>query len=93
MFEDFLKIDIIYPFAIKKTEINNFDTVFHLTLEIKSLINQKYSRSNIYEEIINFFNIKNVQKNKLKAQKKNKINKISIFPLSSSPIRTMTIKF
>ena len=45
-----------------KTEINNFDTVFHVTLEIKSLIKQKFSRSNICEEIINFFNIKNVKK-------------------------------
>ena len=93
IFRDFFSLNIVYPFVIKNTEINNFDTVFHLTLEIKSLINQKYFRSNIYEEIINFFNIKNVQKKHIKIQKKNTINKISIFPLSSSPIRTMTIMF
>ena len=48
-------------------------------------------RSNIFEEIINFFNIKNIQNKKIEAKRKCKINKISIFPLSSSPIRTMPI--
>ncbi len=92
IFRDFFKLYNIYPFIIKKNEINSFDTVFHLTLEIKSLINQKYSRSNIFEEIINFFNIKNSQNKQIKNIRKYKINKISIFPLSSSPIRTMPIK-
>ena len=40
LFEDFFKIENLYPFAIKKTEIHKFDTVFQLTLEIKSLVNQ-----------------------------------------------------
>jgi hypothetical protein len=92
VFKDFFNLEIVYPFIINNTEMNNFDTVFHLTLEIKSLVNQKYSRSNIYEEIINFFNIKNVKKVQIETQNNYKINKISIFPLSSSPIRTMPIK-
>ena len=45
-----------------------FDTIFHLTLEIKSLINQKYSRSDIYTEIINYFKIKDI-KNLITIQK------------------------
>ena len=61
-------------------------------MEIKSLINQKYSRSNIFEEIINFFNIKKINNKQIDTQRNLKINKISIFPLSSSPIRTMPIK-
>ncbi len=92
VFKDIFNIGIVYPFIINNTEMNNFDTVFHLTLEIKSLINQKYSRSNIYEEIINFFNIKNVKQEHIEIQNQDKINKISIFPISSSPIRTMPIK-
>ena len=92
IFRDFFKLPIIYPFTIKKNEIDSFDTIFHLTLEIKSLVNQKYSRSNIFEEIINFFNIKNLQKKQIQTKRKCRINKISIFPVSSSPIRTMPIK-
>ena len=92
VFQNFFKIENIYPFTIKKSEFNNFDTVFHLTLEIKSLINQKYLRSNIFEEIINFFNIKNIKNKQIDIERKLKINTISIFPLSSSPIRTMPIK-
>jgi len=91
IFQNFFKIEDIYPFIIKKSEFNNFDTIFHLTLEIKSLINQKYSRSNIFEEIINFFNIKNINNKQIDTHINLKINKISIFPLSSSPIRTMPI--
>ncbi len=70
IFRDFFNLNIVYPFIIKNTEINNFDTVFHLTLEIKSLINQKYSRSNIFEEIINFFKIKYVKKKQIEIKKK-----------------------
>ena len=92
LFQDFFKLENIFPFTIKKTEINKFDTVFHLTLEIKSLVNQKYSRSNIFEEIIKFFNIKTLKNKKIKIHNKYNINKISIFPISSSPIRTMPNK-
>ena len=92
VFKDFFNLEIVYPFIINNIEMNTFDTVFHLTLEIKSLVNQKYFRSNIYEEITNFFNVKSVKHAQIKTQKKDKVNKISIFPLSSSPIRTMPIK-
>mgnify|MGYP001050268596 FL=1 len=92
LFKDFFKLEDIYSFTIKKKEIDKFDTLFHLTLEIKSLVNQKYSRSNIFEEIIKFFKIKNIKRKKIERQRNYKINKISIFPLSSSPIRTMPIK-
>ena len=92
LFKDFFKLENIYSFTIKKTEIDKFDTVFHLTLEIRSLVNQKYSRSNIFEEIIKFFKIKNIKRRKIEIQKNYKINKISIFPVSNSPIRTMPIK-
>ncbi len=92
IFQDYFKLRNIYPFTIKQNEIKNYETVFHITLEIKSLVNQKYLRSNIYEEIMNYFNIKNIKTKYIENKKKYKINKISIFPLSSSPIRTMPIK-
>ena len=92
LFKDFFNLKKIYPFIIKKKEIDKFDTVFHVTLEIKSLVNQKYYRTNIYEEIINFFNIKETKIKKTLNQQNFQIHKISIFPISSSPIRTMPIK-
>jgi len=93
LFRDFFKINNCYKNVIKEKEIYNFDTIFHLTLEIKTLGSQKYSRSNIYNEINTFFNIKNNNNsNKIELIEKNKVSKISIFPLSSSPVRTMPIK-
>ena len=92
LFKDLFKLDNIYSFVIKKNEIDLFDTIFHLTLEIKNLVNQKYFRSNIFYEIINYFNIRNFKNKKIKVKHDFKINKISIFPLSRSPIRTMPIK-
>ena len=91
LFNDYFQLDKIYPHIIKKDDINKFDTIYHLTLEIKSLVNQKYCRSNIFEEIIQHFNISNTKKKIVKDCTNFKINKISIFPLSSSPIRTMPL--
>tara|TARA_Y100001970_G_scaffold289673_1_gene420808 strand:- start:4707 stop:5849 length:1143 start_codon:yes stop_codon:yes gene_type:complete len=91
LFRDYFKINNCYKYTISQKDISTFDTIFHLTLEIKSLGNQKYFRSNIFYEIVNFFNIKININNKIKLRKKNKVSKISIFPLSSSPIRTMPI--
>ena len=44
--------------------MSKFDTVFHITFEIRNLVNQKYFRTNIYEEILNFFNVRRQQKKK-----------------------------
>ena len=89
IFENFFKITNTYPFVIKKTELDKFETIFHLTLEIKSLANQKYFRSNIVDNTIEYFKIKKLQKNYIQTKLESKVNKISIFPLSNSPIRTM----
>ena len=92
LFEKFFDLKKNYPFIIKKSEISKFDTVFHITFEIRNLVNQKYFRTNIYEEILNFFNVKDSKRKKILNQQHLKTNKISIFPISSSPIRTMPIK-
>ncbi len=91
LFKNYFNLENNFPYMITKSDLENFDTIFHLTLEIKSFINQKHSRSDIYNEIINFFKIEDVRNNKIKLNKNSKINKISIFPLSNSPIRTMSI--
>ena len=92
LFRDYFGLKTTYPFLIEKNEMNKYDTVFHLTLEIKTLINQKYLRSNICEEILDFFNVQNLIKIKKPNHANKKIDKISIFPISSSPIRTMPNK-
>lgn len=89
VFRDYFKLKNIYPYIIKKNEIEKFETIFHPTLEIKSLANQKYSRSDICKEVMKFFKIKNIQSNEKINHAKYYVNRISIFPISSSPIRTM----
>ncbi len=92
IFENYFELKNTYQYIINSNEINKFDTLFHVSLEIKAFLNQKYSRSNIFDELVNHFNIKDTKYFKNETQKKMKIRKISIFPLSSSPIRTMPIK-
>ena len=57
IFKDIFKLDKIYPYIISKKELNQFDSVFHFTLEIEALKNQKNIRSNIVKEIKMFFKI------------------------------------
>ena len=92
LFEDYFKLKNNFPYIINDVDLEKFDTIFHLTLEIQSLINQKYSRSDIYSEIISFFKIKDIKPKSIQKSKNCKIKKISIFPLSNSPIRTMPIE-
>ena len=91
MFKNYFNLENNFPYIINKSDLEKFDTIFHLTFEIQSLISQKYSRSDIYNEIINFFKIKDIKNKHIQNNKNSKINKISIFPLSNSPIRTMPI--
>ena len=92
IFKDIFKLDKIYPYIISKKELNQFDSVFHFTLEIEALKNQKNIRSNIVKEIKMFFKIDD-KINILPISKFNKkIKKISIFPVSNSPIRTMPLR-
>jgi len=92
LFKDYFNLTNNFPYIIDYVDIKKFDTIFHLTLEIKSLINQKYSRSDIYSEIVSFFKIKYTKTKNIQKIKNCKIKKISFFPLSNSPIRTMPIE-
>ena len=92
LFKDYFNLKNNFPYVISNVDLDTFDTIFHLTLEIKSLINQKYSRSDICSEIISFFKIKDIKSKSIQINKNYKIKKLSVFPLSNSPIRTMPIE-
>ncbi|MBI04267.1 MAG: hypothetical protein CMI96_00440 [Pelagibacteraceae bacterium] len=90
--KNFFHIDNIYPDVVSEDDFLNFDNVFHLTLQIQKLKQQKYLRSDIANEICKYFGVlnhKTILKNKHNYIKK--INKISIFPISTSPLRSMSV--
>ncbi len=91
LFQKYFNLNVIYPYIISEDEINQYDSFFHFTLEIEALKNQKYIRSNIEIEIKKYFNINDNENFILDLNKKSRVNKISIFPISNSPIRTMPI--
>jgi hypothetical protein len=93
LFERFFSFTDIYPIIISQKELSNYDTVFHITLEIKALKYQKYNRSNIAEEICNYFKVPLIDyKKEITKIKKNDIKTISIFPISTSLIRSLPLR-
>ncbi len=92
LFEKFFSFENIYPIIISQEELSNYDTVFHITLEIKALKYQKYKRSNIAEEICKYFKVPVIDyKKKITKVKKDDIKTISIFPISTSLIRSLPL--
>ena len=89
IFENKFNIKYIYPYIISKSDYNSFENIFHFTFEIEALKKQKYLRSDIAFEICKYFNIPKIKYYNNKFNKNKKIKKISIFPISNSPIRTM----
>jgi len=79
----------IYSDFVSEDQINEYKNLFHFTSEIESLKLQKYQRENIELNINNFFNVNNYRPSVKKL--KNKISRISIFPISKSPIRTLSV--
>ena len=94
IFKNLFNFKNVFSQVISDDEIKNFDTVFHITLEIQSLKFQKYSRSNIVLEICKKFNIPE-DKCKIfkKLNKKKSPDTISIFPVSTSVIRSLPYTF
>ena len=90
LFKKYFDIQNIFPDFISKNELQKYDTIFHFSLEIKSIKNQKYIRSDIEENINNYFKISKYRKN-LNIENK-PINKITLFPISRSPIRSMSLE-
>tara|TARA_Y100001970_G_C14257661_1_gene876735 strand:+ start:10308 stop:11462 length:1155 start_codon:yes stop_codon:yes gene_type:complete len=90
IFKKLFNIENVYDYITEK-ELKNFDTSFHFTLEIDELIYQKYNRQNIEKLITDFFNVPLYRKKIIKKNLKSEIKKISIFPLSNSPLRTLPL--
>jgi len=92
LFKEFFAFVDIYPSIISQEELTDYDTVFHITLEIKAFKYQKYKRSNIAEEICNFFKVPLIDyKKEINSVQKDKIKAISIFPISTSFIRSLPL--
>lgn len=89
IFKKYFKLTKLYPYLVSEKTVNKYSSLFHFTLEIESLKNQKYIRSDIEKEIKNYFNLEMKKLFFVKSVISNKIKKISIFPISNSPIRTM----
>ena len=90
LFKTFFAFTDIYPLIISEDELSAYDSVFHITLEINALKYQKYKRSNIAQEICDYFKIPLIDYKKKIDKVQNDDNKIiSIFPISTSLIRSL----
>ena len=90
LFKEFFSFTNIYPVIISHDELSAYDTVFHITLEINALKYQKYKRSNIAQEICKYFKIPLIDfKKQADKVKKDNTKTISIFPISTSFIRSL----
>ena len=87
LFEKYFNLTNIYGDIISEKELNSYISIFHITLEVKKLINQKYERQDIEDVITKYFNVPRFRR-KLNS-KHDQIKKISIFPISQSPLRSM----
>ena len=86
----YFKIKNIFPEIINLNDLSKFKSIFHVTLEIKELRMQKYVRQDIEKIMNKHFSIYD---NKFyKTDLKKNIKKITIFPISKSPLRSMTPK-
>ena len=86
---NFINPKKIYSDFVGEDQMNEYKNLFHFTSEIESLKLQKYQRKNIELNINKFFNVSNYRPSIKKL--KNKISRISIFPISKSPIRTLSV--
>lgn len=89
IFKKYFTVSNIYPEIISEEVYNSFGTIFHTTLEIPAFKNQKFVRSDIEKNLINYFKVKKIRTTKNKY--KDKIKKITIFPISNSSMRIMPI--
>ena len=86
----YFKIENIFPDIINLNDLNKFKSIFHVTLEIKELRMQKYIRQDIEKNMNKYFSIN--KKKFFKTNFKKNIKKITIFPISKSPLRSMSPK-
>jgi hypothetical protein len=92
LFKEFFTFVDIYPLIISQDELSKYDTIFHITSEISALKYQKYKRSNIAQEICDYFKVPLTQyKKEINKIQTDNIKTISIFPISTSFIRSLPL--
>lgn len=90
IFKRYFKIKNLHEDVIDEKKMNQYDTLFHFTLEINEFLFQKYNRSDIEFLITKYFNVKLLRNfNFVNNSKKKYIKKLTFFPISKSPIRTL----
>ena len=89
VFKKYFTVNNIFPEIISEETCSSFDTIFHTTLEIPVFKNQKFVRSDIEENLVNYFKVKKLRTVKKRYQ--SKIKKLTIFPISNSSMRIMPI--
>ena len=90
IFKRYFKIKNLHEDVIDEKKMNQYDTLFHFTLEINEFLFQKYDRSDIEFLITKYFNVKLLRNFNFVNNSKNKnIKKLTFFPISKSPIRTL----
>ena len=89
IFKKYFTTRSIYSEIISAETYSSFNTIFHTTLEIPAFKNQKFVRSDIEKNLIKYFKVKKLRVHR--NNKKNKIKKITIFPISNSSMRIMPI--
>lgn len=90
LYENYFKLKNIFADFISFNNLSTYENIFHITLEIPKFKNQKYDRTDLEKIICEYFRIDILRKKN--TINKKKINKITIFPISKSPIRSMNIE-
>lgn len=90
IFKKYFDLHNVYGDFLSDLEIKEYDTIFHVSLEVPELKNQKYTRSDIGKNLLKRINVnKYILKDKIFTKP---ISRISIFPISQSPIRSMNTR-
>ena len=84
----YFNIKHVFSEVISREKYYNFNNQFHVSLEIEVLKLQKYNRKDINKYLSKYFGLSVIDKNFKKFNKKN-LAKITIFPVSQSPIRSL----
>lgn len=84
----YFRIKHVFIDIISKENYYNFNSQFHVTLEIEALKLQKYNRKDINKCLSQYFGLGTINKRFKKFEKLN-LKKITIFPISQSPIRSL----
>ncbi len=84
----YFNVKYVFSEIISKEKYYNFNNQFHVSLEVEVLKLQKYNRKDINKCLSKYFGLNVINKNFNKFIKTN-LEKITIFPISQSPIRSL----